>query len=183
MLKENVPTEVFKSGSNTGTWIFLGIFFGIIIILVIVAAIGSRKDRNQKMIENDKKQKAALKSDESRVLLFSSLNKIIKNLNKELREFEPSIGTKSLGDINREYSSIIKAINDSDELKDIYELSDYKLEMNEVIDQLLKNKPSNWERDASFALNLIFVKYNAIKSISENKDLIKKGEKIKWIKN
>ena len=165
---------------HTGTWIFLGLFFAIIVILIIVAIIGSRKDKNEKLIENDRRSKLRLAADTNRIIIFISLNKAIKKLFKEISNYEHSTATRSLGDVNREYTSMIKNLNNSTELKEVYLSEDYSIEIKPIMKELVKIKPSNWSKDATFATGLIFAKAEAIETKAENKDLIKIGKQKKW---
>ncbi len=163
-------------------WIFLAIFFGIIFILVIVAIVGSKKDKNEKMVEADKVDKQTTRSNDGRIKIFASLNKLISNLEKELENFQPSVGVKSLGDINKFYTNEIKAISHSNELKDVYKIPDYKIELEPIINELFKSKPSNWSKDAQFSINLVLVKVEAMKKLGNYEKKIIEGEKIKWAK-
>lgn len=162
------------------TWIILGVFFAIIIVLIIVATIGARKDKVEKMIETDKRGKEVNEAESARVILFTSLNKIITNLEKELEDFQPSVGTRTLGEINTEVSKSLKGITHSKELKDLYKFEDYKIEFKPIIDELNKVKPSTWSKDATFATNLVKVKFNAISKKKENSSIISEGEKREW---
>ena len=171
-----------KDNSPIGMIIFIVIFFGIIAILVIVAFVGSKKDKQEKLISNDKKRKISTKAEKSRVIIFVSLNKMIKDLEKELKHFKPSIGIKSLGDINKEYSNMIKKIQHSKELKEVYDDPDYKLEIKELLDNLDKCKPSLWSKntDIQFSFNLIREKSNVLSKKDENKEYVKEGLKKEW---
>ncbi len=169
-----------SNDSNAGAWIFLFIFFGIIIALVIVAIIGARKDKIDKMIENDKRKKIRNQASENRIALFASLNKTIVDLENELKDFKPSVGIKSLGDINREASELIKQIVHSDELKTIYLSEDYRNEILPIMDDLSTTKPSNWNKEASFAVELVKAKFNAISQNKSNSAIIEKGIQHKW---
>lgn len=157
------PIVRSADGGGAIGWIFLIVFFGIIIVLIIVATIGSKKDKNEKLIENDKWKKIQNNAKTSRVLVFFSLNNLIINLKKELNDFEPSIGIKSLGEINKEYSLIIKSIIDSKDLQNIYQIEDFKNEMKMIIDKLYKVRPSQWTKDAEFEVSLVMKKFDSIK--------------------
>lgn len=169
-----------SSSSNTGALIFLLIFFGIIFVLIIVAVIGSKKDKVDRMIKNDEKLKIKNQALENRAVIFGSLNQLLITLEKDIKDFKPSIGTRSLGEINREFSSIIDFILNSRELKEVYYDEDFKNEMSPIFKELKKAKPSNWEKDAQFALNLIRAKSLQIKKGEETKENYKKGLKKKW---
>ncbi len=174
-------TPYATNSSNAGAWIFLIIFFGIIIALVIVAVIGAKKDKIEKMIENDKRKKIRSQASSDRIALFSSLNEIVTNLEKEIADFKPSVGTKSLGDINREASDRIKSFIKSDALKTIYLSDDYRIEIRPIMDLLSTTKPSNWEKQASFATGLVKAKYSAIEKVKDNEEQVNRGKNLDWI--
>lgn len=174
------PELYSGSQSNFGSIIFLVIFFGIIVVLIIVASIGSRRDKNEKLVENDKIKKIRQSAEENRIAIFVTLDRLINELKKDLKDFKPSVGTKSLGDINNDASSIIKKIAGSKELKEVYASEDFKLELKPIIDELNKSKPSTWDKEALFALSIIPAKLKAIKADKKNAPLIKLGEKKKW---
>lgn len=165
---------------NGFTWIILIIFFGIIIALIIVASIGSRKDKMEKMMEQDKRSKETTAAESSRLIVFASLNKAINEIEAELKDFKPSVGTKSLGEINNHYSGIVKKIQQSKELGETYSIQDFKLEMKPIIDELSKTKPSAWAKEATFSTNLVKVKYNALSKNKDNTKSIKEGEDKEW---
>ncbi len=179
-LYEQIQPLAGKSGGGVGTFIFIGVFFAIIIALIIVAVIGSRKDAIDKLIENDKRKKVRTQASQDRIALFSSLYYTIENLNKELKDFKPSVGTKSLGDINTEASSKIKEILKSEALTVIYKSDDYRKEIEPVLLELSKVKPSNWTKEATFATSLIEAKFNAASKKKEYAEDIKRGKDIEW---
>lgn len=169
-----------SSGNNIAAIIFLGFFFIIIILLIVVAFVGSIRDKREKLVTNSKNKKLYDGAFGDRVIIFVSLNKLIGDLQKELDDFKPSIGLKSLGQINKEYGDQVKALSKSKELKNVFQSQDFKLELSEAIQSLLKTKPSNWTKKASFAVNIISQKSKSLKSDSNNKSLVNDGEKKKW---
>ncbi len=176
-----IDTTTYASNSGSaGAWIFLIIFFGIIAALIIVAIIGSKKDKIEKLIENDKRKKIRTQAISDRIALFSALHEITQATAKEVAEFQPSIGIRSLGDINKDAHKKIKAIAHSKALKGIYLSEDFKIEIKPIIDELNKVKPSNWTKEASFSLSLVEAKYKAIEHTVENDEDIKRGKEIEW---
>ncbi|NQX83548.1 MAG: hypothetical protein HRS50_02455 [Mycoplasmataceae bacterium] len=174
------PNLLSSGSSGIGTWIFLSIFFSIILILIIVAVVGSKKDKNEKLVENDKRRKLRIKSESNRIIIFVSLNETIKILEKELKLFKPSVGIRSLGDINKEASTIIKKIISSKELSEVYVSEDFKNELKPILTELNKSKPSTWNKDATFALSLIKAKTKSIIFKKENISDAKLGKTKKW---
>ena len=150
--------------SGSGTVIFLVIFFAIIVVLVVVAFVGSRKDKSEKLIKTHKERVLNNEANEQREEIFKKLNIIVHDLENEIADFKPSIGIKSLGEINAEYSGKVNDIINSEELKSVYLRQDYKSEMKEMIDGLAKDKPSNWKvnPESQFSMNLIKVKNEAL---------------------
>lgn len=179
-ITSEVVTTSGDSGGGWGVWIFLAIFFGIIGVLVIVAVIGSKKDKNEKLIENSKRKKIRVSAETNRIIIFISLNEAFKNLEKELKDFKPSIGIKSLGDINKEYGNIVKSILQSSEFKEVCYSEDYSNEMKPIIKELNSNKPSTWSKEATFALGLVNAKVKSLIKNTENKKDIAAGKKKKW---
>ncbi|BDU67479.1 MAG: hypothetical protein TYPL_1320 [Candidatus Tyloplasma litorale] len=177
---ESTPEPYSSDGGSMGALIFLVIFFGIIIVLIIVAIIGSKKDKNEKLLENDKRKKARTQAENSRMVIFGSLMESIKRLEKDLEEFKPSVGIKSLGDINREFSNIIKNIKSSEEINSVYKSEDFKTELKQIIDELDNSKPSNWSKEASFSIGLIKAKVDAFYKNEENKKGLEEGKNKKW---
>lgn len=161
-------------------WILLVVFFGIIIVLIVVASVGARKDKVEKMVESDKKEKEYKLADSSRVTLFISLNKLILEFEEEMIDFKPSVGTKSLGEINKHYADIIKKITHSEEMKQAYSVEDYKIELKPIIDEISRVKPSNWTKDATFSINLIKVKSKSILQNKDNKEYVEAAEAKEW---
>lgn len=175
-----IDIATYSSGSsNASAWIFLVLFFGIIAALIVVAVIGSRKDKIEKLVENDKRRKIRQQASADRVALFATLNTIIEDLDNELKDFKPSVGIKSLGDINKEVHHQIKLIAHSKALKSIYLSGDFKIEIKPIIDQLMKVKPSNWSKDALFATGLVKAKFAALSQVKENQPEIKRGKETK----
>ncbi len=179
LFQQITPTAA-KSGGSTGAWIFLLIFFGIIIALIIVATVGARKDRMEKLVENDKRKKLKTEATTNRIALYATLYDLVTGLEKELEDFKPSVGTKSLGDINKETSSLIKKISKSKQLSKIYLSDDFKTEIKPMVDELSKVKPSNWNKEASFAVGLVKAKFEALSKDKTNADDIKKGRTLEW---
>lgn len=165
-----------------GAIIFIVIFFGIIAVLVVVAFIGSKKDKQEKLIDNDKKRKISSNAEKSRIIIFISLNKMIQELEKEIKNFVPSVGIKSLGDINKDYSTRIKNIQSSKELEEVFEDPNYKLEMKDAIKKLSEVKPSLWWKnsDIQFSFNVINAKTNVIVDNKKNEKYVKEGNNKKW---
>ncbi len=175
----DIATQSGSSSSAMG-WIFLIVFFGIIAALIVVAVIGAKKDKLEKLVENDKRKKIRNQASQDRIALFTRLNDIANKLEAELKDFKPSVGMKSLGDINKEATSVIKHIHSSKMLKGIYKSEDFKNEIMPIVEELYKIKPSKWVQEASTALSLIHHKYKSIEAREENKADIERGLTVEW---
>ncbi len=135
--------------------IFLLLFFGIILFLIVVAIVGSKKEKTEKNVrifeynENNELSKKAYED------IYISLYKSILDLEQQLKNFKPSVGTKSISQINNEFSSSIKDLVNSKKLKDLYLISERREEFEPVIKELEKIQPKKWQNEAYFAYNII----------------------------
>lgn len=169
-----------SAGSGLGSIIFVVVFLVIILSLIVVATIGSRKDALDKLIENDKKKKVIGKATTDRIKLYTNLYDLIISMEKELDDFKPSVGTRSIGDINKEGTDLLKSILKSESLSGIYESSDLMSEIKPILDDLSKSKPTNWAKESQFGVNLVKAKFESISKNPENKKLIEEGRKTGW---
>ncbi len=168
-------------------YIFLIIFFGIILFLIVIAVVGSRKDKKEKQVEMFQRKEDDELSKESYEYVYIKLYETILKLNDELKNFKPSVGIKSMSQINQEAQDVIDEILNSDELKKLYLVEERKEEIKPLIDELKSVQPKRWEQDAFFAWNVIMAKgKNIVDSKSENKsneELVEKNEEISLEEN
>ncbi len=135
--------------------IFLLLFFGIILFLIVVAIVGSRKEKvekNVRVFEHNKNDELSQQAYED---IYIDLYKSILDLDDQLKNFKPSIGTKSISQINNEFAEKIKDLINSDKLKDLYLIVERKEEFEPIIKQLHNTQPKKWQNDAYFAYNVI----------------------------
>lgn len=135
--------------------IFITLFFLVIIILVIVAVFGSKKDKQKQQIDLMKKKKDNKVSKEDSIKIILTLYVLLDFVSKDLKNFKPSIGTKSIGDINNSALKIIKNLNSSKEIKNIYLITERENEIKPILEELKKVKPAKWESQAFFSVNVI----------------------------
>lgn len=159
-----------------GALIFILIFVFIIVALLVIAFIGSRKDKRER-IKNlaelkiiDEQAKAA------RIYLLLSLNYLLNFLELRTKDFDHNNSPLTIGQINNKIKTELVTIKDSEMLKQIYASKDFRLEFKPIIDQLLNSKPTNWTKEASFALSLIKNKAKFLLDDDENQQLIKEIE-------
>ncbi|BDV03370.1 MAG: hypothetical protein HPPSJP_0910 [Candidatus Hepatoplasma scabrum] len=135
--------------------IFITLFFLVIIILVVVAVFGSKKDKQKQQIDLMKKKKDDKLSKDNSIRIIFTLYILLEDVTKDVKNFKPSIGTKSIGDINSSALKIIKNLNNSKEVKEIYLITERENEIRPILEELKKVKPIKWEDQAFFAVNVI----------------------------
>src|ERR1051325_3075342 len=112
--------------------IFITLFFLIIIVLVIVAVFGSKKDKQKQQIDLMKKKKDDKVSKENSIKVIFKLFLLVDIVSKDLKNFKPSIGIKSIGDINNSALQVIK----------IYLIPERENELKPILEELKKVKPA-----------------------------------------
>lgn len=135
--------------------IFITLFFLIIIVLVIVAVFGSKKDKQKQQIDLMKKKKDDKVSKENSIKVIFKLFLLVDIVSKDLKNFKPSIGIKSIGDINNSALQVIKNLYNSEEVKKIYLIPERENELKPILEELKKVKPAKWEEQAFFSVNVI----------------------------
>ncbi|NQX83903.1 MAG: hypothetical protein HRS57_01780 [Mycoplasmataceae bacterium] len=175
---------------NTGTIILFAAFGGIVLIMIAIAITGTKKDKTKRAVEvhnrNEKSEKANSQLDE----LWNELNDIIKwtieNSNKSKKSLPNAL---SLSDVNKQSKKKISVLIDSDKVRDIYEVDNYKSFVKPILVKLNKTRPSSWEKEAFFECNYIISKNEIINKFKDkdgdtenNSDSIDK-EKTKLTKN
>ena len=137
---------------------FLIIFLGIILVLIIIAVIGSGKDKRQRQVDFVEKRENEEFSSTSHKKIYVDLYLDIMKLEEDLKNFKPSIGVKTISQINKDYHDNIKEILKSDELKEVYLIESRKEELQPILAELLSKKPVKWKSEAFFSYNLIMAK-------------------------
>ncbi len=145
-------------------------FFGIIAVLLIIAFYGSRKDKAKRRIDQLQIKEGQEASEKKYIDVYLKLNEIVNRLEEYLKDFKPSIGMKSMKQINDEISFEIEEIINSEDLKEVYFVEERKQELKPVLDELKKSKPSKWELEAFFAINLIKAKAKSLEIVNSNLD-------------
>ncbi len=153
---------------NLATILFLTMFFGIIAILLIIAFYGSRKDKTKRRIEQIQRKEEEDISKVKYTEVYLELNNILDKLEDYLKDFQPSVGIKSMKQINDEISQEIESIVNSDDLREVYLVEERKMELKPILDELRKSKPSKWEIESFFAINVIKAKSNSIKKTTND---------------
>ncbi len=169
---------------NTGQIIFVVIFFGIILALILIAVYGSIKDRRTKKYNELEIEKLRYITKEDRYTILIRLAIYFDYLETYLKEYEPNSGMVSLSDVNSFGEKLIEQILDSEELQGVFKDVIRKEELKEHLYALSKQKPSNWKNSP-----ITFTSYNVLKAKSqiilndeENEELVKKVQKKHEIK-
>lgn len=164
----------------TTTIIFLSIFLVIILLLIGVAIYGSKKDKREKTLALKKVQNIEKRAYEAHIKTYLLLDSLIIFVKEQLENFKKDPNEISISKVNTIASNAMKHIQESKELRIIYESEDRKIEFKPVIDQLTLTKPSNWNKEAFFAVSLVKAKAENYKKSKENNDLIFKINQHKW---
>jgi Na+-transporting methylmalonyl-CoA/oxaloacetate decarboxylase gamma subunit len=154
-------------------WIILGVLISVVVGFLIISAVLDKKKRKQASIK-EKEAQESKKQARGRVAILA--NVIVKENQKKLKEFIPSIGQLKMSDIN----NLAK-----DALEQIQKLSCFVLakEDEEFVNQfnlLLKNKSNNWLKQNK--KQIIFMqKFEESLNLNDYKSF-KEEESIKIIK-
>ncbi len=164
---------------NTGQIIFVLIFFGIIIALIVIAVYGSIKDRRTKKYNELEIEKLRYITKEDRYTILIRLAMYFNYLETYLNEYEPNAGMVSLSDVNTFGENLIEKTLKSEELKGVFKDVIRKEELKEHLTNLSKQKPSNWKTSPiTFAsYNILKAKAQIILDDAENKELVQKVRK------
>ncbi|NOQ50049.1 MAG: hypothetical protein GQ557_00090 [Mycoplasmataceae bacterium] len=163
-----------------GAIIFLVIFFIIVGTLLLVAFYGARKDKRDKTIKLTKENRIENKAVISHAKLYLKLNSLVNFIEEQTKDFDASTAPLSIGKLNALAQDELRSIQKSQELKDIFASEVRKQEFKPVIDNLIKNKPTNWSKDAFFAVSVIKNKAKFIKEEEEFSDVRNEVGEIQW---
>ncbi|BDV02298.1 MAG: hypothetical protein HPAVJP_1870 [Candidatus Hepatoplasma vulgare] len=166
---------------NVGGIVFLCIFFGIVGFLIFLAIWGSRKDKNKRQREVVKRKKDDNLSKVKHIELYLKLYFLIEDLEKRIKFFDPLTGIYSIGDINRNFSQAILEIKNSADLKDVFLFEERKDEFKPIVDELSSIRPTKWESESIFAVNIIKAKSQFIVKDPKNIEYVKIAKE--WVKN
>lgn len=169
---------------NTGQIIFVIIFFGIILALILIAVYGSLKDRRTKKYNELEIEKLRYVTKEDRYIILIKLALYFNYLETYLDEYKPNEGMVSLSDVNLFGENLIEQTLKSEELNGVFKDVVRKEELKEHLISLNKQKPSNWKNSSvTFAsYNILKAKAQIILDNEENKELVQKVRKSYEIK-
>ena len=123
--------------------IFIALFFLIIIVLVVLAAVGSFREKQSKKANDLEKQIIYHETKNDRFEVLIRLGLYFQNLEKYLENYDPLKGVVSLGQVNNFGANLIISIKKSDQINRVYRDEIRKEEIKEHIDLLNNVKPSN----------------------------------------
>lgn len=170
---------------NTGTIILFAAFGGIVLIMIAIAVTGTKKDKTKRAVEvhnrNEKSEKANNQLDD----LWNELNEIVKWTIENSKKSKKSLSNSlSLSDVNKQSREKISVLIDSEKVKDIYEVDNYKSFVKPILVKLNKTRPSSWEKEAFFECNYIISKNEIIDKFAsadnnsnKSSDLVEKKDK------
>ncbi len=154
--------------------IIITLFFVIIFVLVVLAAVGSFRERQTKKAKEFEREALYLETKTDLNQIMIKLGLYFDMLEEFLEDHDPLKGRYSLAQINSFGSDMLKDVKDSDKLKNIFKDELRREELKEHIDSLTNVKPSNWKREAYESYNIINAKSHVYINSPENKDLIEK---------
>ena len=140
----------------------------------------SKKELKLKKEEQEFYAKVKKTETEQRITIIL-LDLLIKAVEKDVENFVPSIGTKSISQIDKQAKDMFEKLYNSKEVLAMFKDKERKTEMKPILDDLRSNKPTKWSTDAYFGYNAVKGKATAIRQMDENKELISKIENLfKW---
>lgn len=166
---------------NVGGIVFLCIFFGIVGFLIFLAIWGSRKDKSKRQREVIKRKRDDNLSKAKHIELYLKLYFLVNDLEQRIKSFDPLTGIYSMGDINKNFSQAVLEIKNSSDLKDVFLFEERKEEFKPIVDELSSIKPTKWESESIFAINIIKAKSQFIVDNPENKKYVETAKE--WVKS
>ncbi len=153
--------------------IIVSLFFLIIFVLVILAAVGSYREKQKRKALDFEKDALYIetKSDLNRMMI--KLGLYFEMLEEFLENHDPLKGKYSLSQINSFGASMLQEIRESEQLKNIFKDELRRQELKTYLDELGNNKPSNWSRDVYESYNIINAKAHVYINKTDNANLVK----------
>lgn len=130
----------------------------------------SRKNKKLKSIEKE----VIFEANKNYIPTILVLDELIESVITELKNFVPSVGNKTLSDIDNNAKEIIKSVQNSREFANLMKDKERKIELKEAVLQLSKVRATKWESQAFFGLQMIRSKAAFLKSDFKNYTTVKK---------
>lgn len=165
---------------DPGTIVFFSIFFGIIGFLVFLAVVGSKKDKREKLIVLEEVKSKENKAKDIHAKVYFILYSLVKHIDDSKITQKGGSNTASIGNINSIAVNVIKKINDSEELKVLYESGNLKNEFSQVLEPLTNTKPVNWRKQAFFSVAVVEAKSKLYRKQNKYKDTYKQWINHQW---
>jgi len=135
-----------------------------------------KKSKQEKLIEE-----IEAKASPAHKTLFLFLDKVVQAVRTDVANFVPSIGNKSMSDIDAQAKTLINELQSSREFITLMKEPERKLEVSPIFKELNKIRPTRWDAEAFFAVQLIQGKAKFIKEDGNNADLVRKINSVfKW---
>lgn len=124
-------------------WIILGGLIGIVVIFLLVTSILDKKKRKKIIAE---KKELDFQVENSGVNISKQIITVVKNNEKELKDFVPSVGNKKMSDINNKAKNKLLEIKSSQDFKLLKHNEDDNKLFSKNLDILLHEKSNNWAK-------------------------------------
>lgn len=124
-------------------WIVLGSLIGVVVIFLVVTSTLDRKKKKKTGLAKAELLKEASSAGKN---ISDKVNNVIKENEKTLKNFVPSVGDIKMSDINNKAKNSLKEIKSSRDFKLLThdEFVAAKFELN--IKVLIKEKSNNWAK-------------------------------------
>ncbi len=166
--------NIFNTSDTSGIVIF--VIFGLLVAFMIgIAVFGSYKERNKRRVEVSTKKIDNMSSEKFYISSIFKTELTILEVEHDLENFKPSVGTKTFKEISSHANETIDAILKDENYRELKKSEKYFPILEEIIKPLSKEKATNWEKNCFISINICKAKAIAYKE--KEKELYKEVKK------
>ena len=141
-------------------WIVIGVLLAVVVTFLVVASILDKKKTKKYKAEKEEKDKAMLLAGSEMELFISAL---IKENEKLLKNFTPSVGKLKMGDIRKKAKDAIKEFKESREYSYASNSEDNEFIL-KLTDELYKTNSNTWNKNFAKEIKKLELKVKEIDS-------------------
>lgn len=149
--------------TSAGSIVIFTLFALLIIGMIVVALYGSKKERNRKQIEAMKTDDINVKASKSYKVIVFKIANTINILNYDVKNFKPSVGAKTMNQINEDARLALLDLKKSKDWEELKHSPKHFDVINPLVSKLTNTKPIQWEKNQYQALNILLAKAEALK--------------------